>query len=64
MMARTLTSEAMYGLEELPVELQQQILDSTEALAPRRRASSEDLLVSLGLSNEEAEHLAAVLEIA
>ena len=64
MIATTLTNEVMYGLEELPVEHRRQIQDSAEALAPRRGASSEDLLVSLGLSKEEAEHLAAVLEIA
>jgi hypothetical protein len=64
MIATTLTNEMLYGLEELPVEHQRQILDSAEALSSRRRASSEDLLVSLGLSQEEAERLAAVLEIA
>lgn len=64
MIATTLTNEVMYGLEGLPVEHRRQILDSAETLDPRRRAGSEDLLVSLGLSEEEAERLAAVLEIA
>lgn len=64
MIATTLTNESMYSLEGLPVEHRRQILDSAAALDPRRRASSEDLLVSLGLSKEEAERLAVVLEIA
>ena len=64
MIATTLTSETLYGLEGLPAEHLRQILDSAEALDPRRGTSSEDLLVSLGLSEEEAERLAAVLEIA
>ena len=63
MIAATLTNEVMYGLEGLPAEHQRQILDSAEILDPRRHASSEDLLVSLGLSEEEAERLAAALEI-
>ncbi len=63
MMERTVETR-LHCMEELPVELQRQILAATEALSPRGRTSSEDLRITLGLSEEEAERLAAVLEIA
>lgn len=59
-----IAGEVLRCLGELPVELQRQILDYAEALAPRPKAGTGgDLLAFLGLDEEEARGIAAALEV-